>query len=276
MRAVGPAIGGVIVAAGGPGAVFILNAVSFVGVLFVLYRWRRPQPRSQLPSEDVLGAIRAGLRYVRHAPELRSVLIRSGVFIFCGAALWALLPLVAKEDLGLGASGYGALLGCLGTGAVLCAAVLPKLQKRLTADLLIVGGIVTFAAATLALATIGNFVSVALALVAGGAAWMALMSTFNVSAQIAVPEWVRARSLALYLLVIQGGMAAGSVLWGFIAERAGLSGSLMIAAAGLVLGVAAVKRYPLRSDERWIFDPQCTGLIRKCPARLNRNTDRSS
>ena len=192
-RAVGPAMGGVIVAAGGPGAVFILNAVSFVGVLFVLYRWRRPQPRSQLPSEDVVGAIRAGLRYVRYAPELRSVLIRSGVFIFCGAALWALLPLVAKQDLGLGASGYGALLGCLGTGAVLCAAVLPKLQKRFTADLLIVGGIVTFAAATLALATIGNFFSVALALVAGGAAWMALMSTFNVSAQIAVPEWVRAR-----------------------------------------------------------------------------------
>ena len=110
-RAVGPALGGVIVAAAGPGAVFLLNAASFVVVLFVIYRWQRESRVGRLPPEHVMGAIRAGIRYVRHAPPLQVVLVRSGAFILCGAALWALLPLVARDQLGLDAVGYGMLLG---------------------------------------------------------------------------------------------------------------------------------------------------------------------
>jgi MFS family permease len=247
-RAVGPALGGVIVAIAGSGAVFLLNAASFVGVVVVLYRWPRSPRKSLLPAEAVMGAMRAGLRYVRHAPELRAVLVRSGVFIFCGAALWALLPLLARNELGLGATGYGVLLGCLGAGAVLAAAVLPRVQKQLKVDPLIAVASLLFAAATLTLAYIQNFAVLCAAMIAGGSAWMALMSSFNVSAQTAVPAWVRARALSLYLLVIQGGMAGGSVLWGFAAERVGIPMALLIAALGLVVGITAAVRYPLRAD----------------------------
>src|ERR671938_1635075 len=125
-RAVGPALGGVIVAAAGPWAVFMLNSLSFVGVIFVLYRWRREKVESISPTERVLGAMRAGLRYARHAPELRAVLARTIVFVSCASALWALLPLVARRELGMGALGYGVLLGGLGAGAIVGAFVLPK------------------------------------------------------------------------------------------------------------------------------------------------------
>jgi MFS family permease len=254
-RAVGPALGGVIVATAGSGAVFLINAASFVGVVIVLYRWPRAARKTQFPTEDVLGAMRAGLRYVRHAPDLRAVLVRSGVFIFCGAALWALLPLLARSELGLGATGYGVLLGCLGAGAVLCAAVLPRLQKSLRNDPLIAVATLLFAAATLTLAYVHNFPTLCAAMIAGGSAWMALMSSFNVSAQTSVPAWVRARALALYLLVIQGGMAGGSVLWGIVAERVGIPMALLIAALGLVLGIAAAARYPLRADDEMDLTP---------------------
>ncbi len=247
-RAVGPALGGLIVAIAGSGAVFLLNAASFVGVVIVLYRWPRSPSESRSPAEDVVGAMRAGLRYVRHAPDLRAVLVRSGVFIFCGAALWALLPLLARNELGLGATGYGVLLGCLGAGAVLGAAVLPRVQKKLPVDSLIAAASLLFAAATFIPAYVQNFAFLCAAMIAGGSAWMALMSSFNVSAQTAVPAWVRARSLSLYLLVIQGGMAGGSVLWGVVAEWVGIPMALLIAALGLVVGITVAVRYPLRAE----------------------------
>src|SRR5215213_1818024 len=117
-RAVGPALGGLIVAAAGPWAVFLLNSFSFVGVILVLYRWRRESVESISPTERVVGAMRAGLRYARHAPELRNVLVRTGAFALCASALWALMPLVARRELGLGPFQYGLLLGCLGAGAI--------------------------------------------------------------------------------------------------------------------------------------------------------------
>src|SRR5919112_946944 len=117
-RAVGPALGGIIVAAAGPWAVFLLNSLSFVGVIFVLYRWRRERVESISPTERVWGAMRAGLRYARHAPELKSVLVRTGVFALCASALWAMMPLVARAGLKLDAFQYGVLLGCLGAGAI--------------------------------------------------------------------------------------------------------------------------------------------------------------
>jgi MFS family permease len=125
-RAIGPALGGLLVAAIGSGAVFLLNAVSFLGVIIVLYRWRRPVEKSNLPPEHVLGALRAGLRYVRHTPTIQAVLVRAATFILCASALWALLPLVARRGLGLSAAGYGVLLGCIGLGGVTGASFLPN------------------------------------------------------------------------------------------------------------------------------------------------------
>ena len=254
-RAVGPALGGIVVAAAGPEAVFLLNAASFVGVMFVLYQWQRVPRKSALPTERLIGAIRSGMRYVQYAPELRAVLVRAGVFISCGSALWALLPLVARQQLKLESFGYGVLLGCLGLGAVMAAFVLPKVRQRVSTDRLLVGATILYAIATLALAYLNNLVLVCIALVAGGVAWIAMMSSLNAAAQLAVPAWVQARSLGVYQLVFQGGIAAGSAVWGIIAEHFGNSTALLGASIGLILGLAAALRYRLICAEKLDLTP---------------------
>jgi predicted MFS family arabinose efflux permease len=254
-RAVGPALGGAIVAAAGPGPVFLLNAASFVGVMFVLYRWQREPRQSRLPAEHMIGAIRAGLRYVRHAPALQVVLVRSGVFILCGAALWALLPLLARDQLGLGAVGYGVLLGSLGAGAITGAVILPRIKRKVSLDALVAGATLVFASVTLAVAYVRDVYLVGAILAACGVAWIALMSSFNTAAQTSVPAWVRARALALYLLVFQGGTAVGSILWGAVAARVGIPAALMCAALGLIAGLAVFTRYRLAGGETLDLTP---------------------
>jgi MFS family permease len=254
-RALGPALGGLVVAAAGPWAVFLLNAFSFLGIMLVLYRWRREPSESMLPTERVMGAMRAGLRYVRHSPELRTVLLRTGIFVVCASALWAMLPLIARRELGLSAVGYGVLLGGLGTGAVLAAFILPGIRKRVSLNLLVGSGTVLFAAVTLTLAYVRIMPLLALAMVLGGIAWMALMSSFNVSVQTVVPAWVRARALAVYLLVFFGGLACGSAFWGALATRVGIPRALLCAALAMLAGLLAALRYPLVADEGLDLDP---------------------
>ena len=249
-RAVGPALGGLIVAAVGPGPVFLLNAASFIAVMLVVYRWNRQRATSRLPAEHVIGAMRAGIRYVRNAPSLQAVLVRSGVLIVCAAGLWALLPLVARDQLGLGATGYGVLLGCLGIGAVTGATLLPRIKRKFSLDMLVTGATVVFAVATAALAYVQNVFLVGAAMVAGGIAWIALMSSFNAAAQTAAPEWVRARALAVYLIVFQGGMAVGSILWGALATRMGIRAALLFAVFGLIAGLMLITRYRLAEGEK--------------------------
>jgi MFS family permease len=245
-RAVGPAIGGVIVAASGPSAVFLLNAVSYLGVLVVIFVWPRKRVESTAPPERVLGAIAAGTRYARHSPSLLAVLVRAASFILAASALWALLPIVARRDLGLDAGGYGLLLGSLGLGAIIAAMILRRLNSLLSADRLTVITTLVFALATLALGFARSLAVLLPLLILGGMAWMATMATFNVSAQSAAPDWVRARALGIYLLVFQGGMAASSFAWGAIAGWLGDSTALLIAALCLALSTAAAWRWRLR------------------------------
>jgi MFS family permease len=186
-RAVGPALGGLVVATAGTGAVFLLNAASFLGVMVVLSRWQRAPRESELPAEHVLGAMQAGMRYVRYAPALQALLVRAGVFILGGSALWALLPLLAQNQLGLDAGGYGVLLGCLGAGAVAGAVLLPRARQRVSADLLVASATVLFAAVMLTLAFLHHIVLLCAAMGMAGVAWMMLTSTFNVAAQTVVP-----------------------------------------------------------------------------------------
>jgi MFS family permease len=193
-RAVGPALGGLIVAAAGTGAVFLLNAASFVGVMVVLYRWHPARRQSALPAEHIWEAMRAGMRYVRHAPALRAVLVRTAVFISCGSALWALLPLVARQEMGLSAMGYGVLLGSIGVGAIVGTALLARLRQRWVVDLLVAGATVVFAAVTLTVACVRDLVWLCTALLAGGMAWTTLLSSLTATAQLALPSWVRART----------------------------------------------------------------------------------
>jgi predicted MFS family arabinose efflux permease len=182
-RAIGPALGGLIIAAAGSGAVFLLNAASFVGVMLVLCHWQRPPRQHSVPAEHVLGAMRAGIRYVRYAPVIRAVLVRSGIFILCGSALWALLPVMARYELGLDAIGYGGLLGAIGGGSVAGAMLLPRVQQRFSVDRLVVGATLVFAGATVALAYLHDVRWLGVAMIAGGAAWIALMSTFTPKAR---------------------------------------------------------------------------------------------
>jgi len=244
-RAVGPAIGGLIIAASGPWIVFFINAVSFLAVFFVVYRWQ-PAPRtSKLPPEEIISAMRAGTRYLRHSPELQTVLIRCAAFIICASGLWALLPQQARRGLGLSSFGYGALLGCLGVGAIAGAWLLPSLRERFACNQLVGGGSMVFALSAIALAYLHSFLLLALALVVAGTAWISVLASLNVAAQTATPAWVRARVLAVYLLVFTGGLAGGSALWGFVAGRLGISNALLIAASGLMIGLLFTWRYRL-------------------------------
>src|SRR5229473_1687608 len=244
-RAIGPALGGFIIGASGPWAVFFLNAASFIAILVVIYRWRPAPRKSKLPPEDIIGAMRAGTRYLRHSPEMQTVLVRSGSFVVCASALWALLAQQARRHLGLGSFGYGLLLGCIGLGAIVGAWLLPKIRERLSMNQLVAAGTVGFALATVALAYVHSFAVLAVALAAGGVAWIAVLSSLNVSAQIVTPSWVRARVMAVYLLVFMGGLAAGSAVWGYVAARAGVSTALLFAAVGLLIGPAVAWRYRL-------------------------------
>jgi len=247
-RAVGPALGGILVAMAGPGPVFLLNAVSFTGVIAVIYRWDRPPQKSPLPAEHVVGAIRAGTRYAVHSPELRAVLARCLIFIASGSALWALMPVVARQELELGSTGFGALFGCIGMGALIGAAILPRLRQQGSTDSVVMAGTAVWAGTILVLALVRNVGFVYAAMMAGGAAWMATMASLTVSAQTAAPSWVQARALGFYTLAFQGSMAVSSAIWGIIAEHGGNSLALVAAAVASLIGLSAAARWRLKPD----------------------------
>lgn len=246
-RAVGPAIGGGLVAAAGAGWVFALNAVSFLGVLGVIVSWRREPRAKVLGPEHIRSALRAGMRYVRSAPRMRTVLIRASAFIVFASALWALLPVVARQQLGLGSGGYGVLLAAVGVGAVIGAATLPRARTRWSLDRVVVVAGLVFAAVALVLAWVKVEAVVAVALVAGGYAWIAVLSSLNASAQTILPDWVRSRGMSIYLLVFFGGQALGSLVWGLVTRQSDTRVALTIVAAGLAAGVLVARRWPLRS-----------------------------
>jgi hypothetical protein len=254
-RAVGPALGGLLVAAVGPGMTFLLNAVSFLGVLFVLARWRRPRETNSLPAERFVGAMHAGLRYVRHAPTFHAVLLRTMAFVSGGISLLALLPVLIKQDTNLGAAHYGVLLGCFGAGAVIAVVLLPALVRRLGVDYTVTVAFLALAAMTLSVAWLPYYLLWCVLLLLAGAAWLAALTQLNATAQAAVPRWVRARALAVYLLIFYGGMAAGSVLWGFVADHAGVALALTAAAAWMLVGLLATIWFRLPEGEGAELEP---------------------
>jgi MFS family permease len=246
-RAVGPAIGGALVAAGGPEWVFGLNAVSFLGVLGVLVWWRREPRAKVLGPEHIGGALRAGVRFVRSSPRMRTVLVRAISFVVFSTALWALLPVVARSHLHLGSGGYGLLLGAVGVGAVLGAWTLPRARARWNLDRVVIVSSIAFAAVAAVLAWVHVVAIVALALVVAGYCWISVNSSLNASAQTVLPDWVRSRGMSIYLLTFQGGQALGSVVWGVVASRWSTDVALTAVAAGLVSAPLVAYRWPLRT-----------------------------
>jgi len=244
-RAVGPALGGLVIAAAGSGWAFLLNAASFFGVIFFLYRWRRPH-FERVETGRVSDALLAGLRYGRTAPLVRCVLVRTGAFSLGASSLLALLPILARP---YGASGYGLMLGSFGLGALGGAAVLPRLRTRLSVDGMVVFDILLFAAMTVLAGRVQAFGWLNLVLFASGTAWIGILACLNVAAQTMSPSSLRARTLSMYLFVLQGGMAVGSVAWGALATKVGVSTTLLCAAGALIVGLLTVRSFRLSSQE---------------------------
>ena len=230
-RAVGPAVAGVLVSFLGPTFVFGVNAVSFVGTAVAVYVWRAPDEPED--PERMGEALAAGMRYIRAAPRIRRILLRSALFMFPASALYSLLPVAVNGHLRLGSTGYGLLLGALGLGAIVGVVLLPKVMDRLN-DSAVLGisaavfGVGTFAAGYLPAAVL------AVLLVFAGVAWIATFSILNSAMQLTLPEWVRARGLSVYLMVNTGSQALGAVLWGSAATVYGYGP--VLAVSGIILG----------------------------------------
>jgi MFS family permease len=246
-RAVGPGLAGFIIAAVGVPVAFALNAFSFLGVIFVIAKWKRPVRPNKLPAETFRGATSAAVRYVRYSPGIRTLLLRAGLLVFFTSSFWALLPAAAKE-LSKSPIAYGFLLGFFGTGAVLGAMVLQRMRARLSAETLLSAATATFATVILSLAAFHTPAVLYVLMLAGGASWTALMSLFNIMVQELAADWVRARVLAVYLFVFQGSVALGSTLWGFVASHVTVHATL--ACAGIGTGACLLLRplFPLSSS----------------------------
>jgi len=244
-RAIGPALGGLLLAGLGAAAAYGADVLSYVFVIAALLWWRRPQPAADALNENFLGAFRAGLRYARTSRDLHRVLLRAAVFFAFASCVWALLPLVARELLHGSAGFYGVLLGAVGAGAIAGAFALPWLRTRFDADQLLLGASLC-SAVVLALLAIAPPKPVALLLLLVlGVGWITALTTLNGVAQGVLPNWVRGRGLAVYLTVFNGAMAAGSFGWGLVAQRSSVPMALSIGAAGLAIVGLALYRVRL-------------------------------
>ncbi len=255
-RAVGPALGGLMVVAFGITAPFWVNGFSNVGVIGALIRWRPPtRSGPRLPPERFGQAMRSGLRHARYNVHLRSTLARTVAFFVFASAYWALLPLVARDQIGGSSALYGVLLGVIGASAVAGAFLLRKLRSRFGPDTLLAGATVATALAT-TLFGIAHHASVAFAAsVLAGASWIAGVSSLNVSAQVALPEWVRGRGLSMYVTIMFGSLSLGSAIWGEVASRAGLPLALCAAAAGALVSIPLTWRWKLQTGAAIDFTP---------------------
>jgi len=245
-RAVGPALGGLVIATAGSGVTFLLNAASFFGVILFLYRWKPSERGLPQVVSTIAGAIRIGVHYVYQNRRMQAVLIRTLAFSLFASAFWALLPLIARE---YGAKGYGAMLGWFGAGALIGAAVLARMRRWLSFDTVVTLATLIFAAALFGLVRVQTLALSCLCAAAAGLAWISTLATLNLVAQMTAAPWVRARMISMYVLVLQGGLALGSALWGVLASQLGITFTLTVAAFALCCGLLAGPWYRLHPDE---------------------------
>jgi len=235
-RAIGPALGGLVIFAAGSGVAFLLNAVSFFGVILFLYRWKCQPGRTSLSVSHALDTMFEGFRHMRGSRTTRAVLVRSAVFSISASALLALLPLYSHC---FGSLGFGMLLGLFGVGALAGAAIIPYLRRMMSVDALVATSTAVFAFSTYAAGRWPSFFALSFTLPLAGIAWIQILASLNVAAQTMCPHHMRARAISMYLLVLQGGFALGAALWGAVAERVGVETSMEYAAVGLLVGIIA-------------------------------------
>jgi MFS family permease len=251
-RVIGPAAAGAIIATSGIVGAYAANVLLFMIGAIVLASWRHSPDRANRSTEPMLSALLTGARFVRENADLRRVLIRAPLFFLCFSSYWALLPLLAREQLHGSPSYYGALLGCLGAGAIIGAFIMPQLRARLGGGKLVRIGSLVSAATTMAFALTTSQQLAAIAAVIAGTAWMTVVTTFPLAAQALLPNWVRARGMAFYLLAFYGSLSLGSVIWGQVAHATSLSAALLASAViGAVLALAAERLpWPVESSGR--------------------------
>ncbi len=242
-RAVGPGLAGFIIAAAGIGVAFLLNTLSFLGVILVIFRWKRPPRRNKLPAETLGEASAAGLRFVRYSPAIRHLLVRCGAVALFASAFWALLPTVS-EELSRSALGYGLLLGFFGCGAILGAAALQRGRSKVSSEVMLSMATAVLGVVLLSTGLLHRLALLSVLMIFGGGAWTVCMSLFSTIIQSLAPDWVRARVLSIYLFVFQGSVALGSTLWGLCAEHTDVQISLLIAGVGIA--ATLLLQFPFR------------------------------
>lgn len=245
-RSVGPALGGLLVAAVGPATVFFINAASFLGTILVLLGWKRPS-RSR-NAQAVWSSFREGVAFVSRSQVLRTPMIRVTVFAFFGSAVWALLPLLAREGLGTGPAGYGVMLAAFGAGSVAIAGLVPGLRRRHHPDRLIAPAIALLCGVFICLGISGNYPIVLGALFIGGMAWVGVLVQFNVAVQLAAPDKIRGRAMSFYLVFFQGSLGIGCAFHGWLAGQIGIHPTFLIAGVCLLVGIPLIFILPLGDD----------------------------
>ncbi|WP_374632095.1 MFS transporter [Ferrovibrio sp.] len=248
-RAIGPAIGGLLLAGFGAAVTYGADVASYLLVICALLWWRRKGNDGDELQEHFFGAFRAGLRYARASRPLHIVLLRAGLFFIFASSAWVLLPLVARSLLNGGPGYYGLLLGAVGAGSILGAFVLPMLRRALSSDNLMLGAALIAAAVMACLSFAPPQWLAVVILLLLGVGWITALTTLNGITQSILPNWVRGRGLAIYLTVFNGALAAGSLLWGGVAEQIGIPNTLLVAAAALVVMAMVARALPLPSGE---------------------------
>lgn len=247
-RAIGPAFGGLLIAAFGVAAAYLADVFSYLLIIVALWWWK-PAPRPAREPEQLLDAMRSGVRFALFHPDLQRVLLRAFLFFVAASSYWALLPLVVRGQLHGDATVYGVAMAAIGLGAIFGALLLPRLRRNLSADATALLGALVTGAAIAALSLARAPPQGIAALLFAGAAWIAVLTTLNATAQSVLPDWVRGRGLALYLTVFFGGMTLGSLVWGWLASAVGLPQTLGVAAASVVLIGLIAHRWSLPRGE---------------------------
>jgi len=236
-RAVGPALAGALIAAAGVGAAFVVNVVSFFGVILIVARWRRPARTRSTPAETLGSATIAAVRYVRNAPIVRAAMLRIGVVMFCASAIFALLPTVART-ISSSPIGYGILLGCFGAGAIGGAVVMQAAKARWSLEVVVSGAIAIVGVTVAAMAVVHRLPALMFVMAVSGGAWLTFISLGSALVQTLAPDWIRARLLSVFILITQGGLACGSIVWGAVAARAGIGVALVAAGVATLATIA--------------------------------------
>ncbi len=254
-RSLGPAIGGAIVAAAGAAGAFAVNAVSYIAILAALFAWKRPQENRSLPRESFARAIGAGIRYVGMSPNIGKVMLRGFAFGLSASAILALLPLVARDHVQGGPLTYGLLLGCFGAGAIGGAMTSSWLREKLSSEWIVRLSFAGFFVAAMVTALSTSAAITGAVLLLAGASWVWALSLFNTTVQLSTPRWVVGRALSIYQATTFGGMAAGSWIWGEIADAQNVSISLIVAAFTMIAGAALGLRFALPEFKALNLDP---------------------